>query len=57
MLEITSSWMTSPLIAGVIAAGMLYLVKTLIIYQVRPNHAAKRWVPVLIAMMVGSFTA
>lgn len=57
MIEITSSWMTSPLIAGVIAAGMLYLVKTLIIYQVDKITAAKRWVPVLIAMMVGSFAA
>ncbi|NKF32633.1 inorganic phosphate transporter, partial [Pseudomonas sp. BGM005] len=33
MLEITSSWITSPLIGGLIAAGLLYLVKTLIIYR------------------------
>ncbi|WP_112944588.1 MULTISPECIES: inorganic phosphate transporter [unclassified Rhizobium] len=57
LAEITSSWMTSPLIAGVIAAGMLYLVKTLIIYREDKITAAKRWVPVLIAIMVGGFTA
>jgi len=57
LAEITSSWMTSPLIAGVIAAGMLYLVKTLIIYREDKITSAKRWVPVLIAIMVGGFTA
>jgi PiT family inorganic phosphate transporter len=57
MAEITSSWVTSPLIAGVIAAGMLYFVKTTIIYRVDKIASAKRWVPVLIALMVGSFTA
>jgi PiT family inorganic phosphate transporter len=57
MIEITSSWVTSPLIGGVIAAGMLFLVKTFIIYREDKIAAATRWVPVLIALMVGSFTA
>ncbi|APO66549.1 phosphate ABC transporter permease protein [Rhizobium gallicum] len=55
MVEITSSWMTSPLIGGVIAAGLLYLVKTLIIYRDDKIAAARRWVPALIAMMTGGF--
>ncbi|ARM87156.1 phosphate ABC transporter permease protein [Rhizobium sp. CIAT894] len=57
MLEITSSWMTSPLIGGLIAAGLLYLVKTLIIYRDDKIAAAERWVPVLVAVMAGGFTA
>ncbi|TCU18974.1 inorganic phosphate transporter [Rhizobium sullae] len=57
MIEISSSWMTSPLIGGVIAAGLLFLVKTFIIYQDDKVAAARRWVPVLIAMMAGGFTA
>ena len=57
LLEITSSWITSPLIGGLIAAGLLYLVKTLIIYRDDKVAAAKRWVPVLVAAMAGGFTA
>jgi PiT family inorganic phosphate transporter len=57
MIEITSSWVTSPLIGGIIAAGMLFLVKTFIIYREDKIDAAKRWVPVLIAIMVGAFSA
>ncbi|MGO7751164.1 inorganic phosphate transporter [Rhizobium ruizarguesonis] len=57
MLEITSSWITSPLIGGLIAAGLLYLVKTLIIYRDDKVAAARRWVPVLVAVMAGGFMA
>ncbi|MBX4954717.1 inorganic phosphate transporter [Rhizobium lentis] len=57
MLEITSSWITSPLIGGLIAAGLLYLVKTLIIYRDDKVEAARRWVPVLVAVMAGGFMA
>ncbi|MGO7865389.1 inorganic phosphate transporter, partial [Rhizobium ruizarguesonis] len=57
MLEITSSWITSPLIGGLIAAGLLYLVKTLIIYREDKVAAAQRWVPVLVAVMAGGFMA
>ncbi|HWT56343.1 MAG TPA: inorganic phosphate transporter [Rhizobium sp.] len=57
MLEITSSWITSPLMGGLIAAGLLYLVKTLIIYRDDKIAAAQRWVPVLVAVMAGGFMA
>ncbi|MBY3388456.1 inorganic phosphate transporter [Rhizobium laguerreae] len=57
MLEITSSWITSPLLGGLIAAGLLYLVKTLIIYRDDKIAAAQRWVPVLVAVMAGGFMA
>ncbi|MBB3353358.1 PiT family inorganic phosphate transporter [Rhizobium sp. BK049] len=57
MFEITSSWITSPLLSGLIAAGLLYLVKTLIIYRDDKIAAARRWVPVLVATMAGGFMA
>jgi PiT family inorganic phosphate transporter len=57
MLEISASWMTSPLLGGLIAAGLLYLVKTFIIYREDKIGAARRWVPVMIAAMAGAFTA
>lgn len=57
MLEITASWITSPLIGGLVAAGLLYLVKTLIVYREDKIAAARQWVPVLIAIMAGSFMA
>ncbi len=57
MVEISSSWVTSPLIGGVIAAGLLFLVKTFVIYRDDKIAAARRWVPVLIAIMTGGFTA
>ncbi|MGR9169431.1 inorganic phosphate transporter [Rhizobium sp. KDH_Rht_773_N] len=57
MLEITVSWMTSPLFGGLIAAGLLYLVKTLIVYREDKIAAARRWVPVMIAAMAGGFMA
>ncbi|WP_434733496.1 inorganic phosphate transporter [Rhizobium sp. YTUHZ044] len=57
MFEIASSWITSPLLGGLIAAGLLYLVKTLIIYRDDKIAAARRWVPVLVATMAGAFMA
>ncbi|GAA3061316.1 inorganic phosphate transporter [Rhizobium viscosum] len=57
MLEITVSWVTSPLIGGLIAAGLLYLVKTLIVYREDKIAAARQWVPVMIAVMAGGFMA
>ncbi|UWM76127.1 inorganic phosphate transporter [Rhizobium sp. WSM4643] len=57
ILEITTSWITSPLIGGLIAAGLLYFVKTFIIYRDDKLAAARRWVPVLVAVMAGGFMA
>jgi PiT family inorganic phosphate transporter len=55
MAEISSSWVTSPIIGGVIAALLLFFVKSFVIYRDDKIEAAKRWVPVLIAMMAGGF--
>lgn len=54
---IAISWVVSPLIGGVIAAFFLYLIKSTILYRDDKIAAARRWVPVFIAVMAGSFTA
>jgi inorganic phosphate transporter, PiT family len=52
---ITASWIFSPLLGGVIAAAFLLLVKETIIYREDKIAAAKKWVPVLIGTMAGTF--
>lgn len=53
--SITVSWIVSPLIGGIFAAGCLAFIKTFIIYQDDKIAAARRWVPILVALMVGAF--
>jgi PiT family inorganic phosphate transporter len=57
MGAIVASWVVSPLAGGLIAAGFLFFIKSTIIYQDDKITAARRWVPVLIGIMAGSFTA
>lgn len=52
---ITTSWIVSPLLGGVIAALFLWFVKTVIIYQDDKIAAARTWVPVLVGVMTGAF--
>lgn len=54
---IVVSWTVSPILGGVIAALFLYFVKEFIIYREDKIGAAKTWVPVLVAIMAGSFAA
>ncbi|HRQ57875.1 MAG TPA: inorganic phosphate transporter [Azoarcus taiwanensis] len=53
--RIVMSWVVSPVMGGVIAAGLLYLIKRSITYQSDLVGAAKRWVPVLVAFMAAVF--
>jgi PiT family inorganic phosphate transporter len=55
--SIAASWVVSPLLGGFIAALLLALIKLTIIYRPDKIAAARRWVPLLIALMAGSFTA
>ena len=55
--SIAASWVISPLFGGVIAAAFLAFIKNFIVYQDDKLAAARRWVPVLIAVMAGAFTA
>jgi len=49
--QIAASWVISPIMGGIIAAGFLYLVKQRITYQADMRQAALKWVPILIALM------
>jgi PiT family inorganic phosphate transporter len=54
---IVVSWTVSPILGGVIAALFLYFIKETIIYRDDKIAAAKTWVPVLVAVMAGAFSA
>lgn len=55
MAGIAASWVISPVMGGIIAAGVLAFIKIAIIYREDKIAAARRWVPVLIAVMAGAF--
>lgn len=57
MSAIAASWVISPLLGGVIAAVFLAFIKTFIIYSDDKIAAARRWIPLLIAIMAGAFAA
>ncbi len=57
MGRIAASWVISPVLGGVIAAMFLALIKARIEYAEDKIGAARRWVPVLIAIMAGAFAA
>ncbi len=54
--RIAASWVISPLLGGAIAAAFLYVIKHRITYQADLMAAARRTVPLLIALMAWSFT-
>jgi len=53
---IVASWVISPAIGGAIAAGFLYFIKKKILYKDDMIAAAKKFVPILIAIMTWAFT-
>ncbi|MCE8508161.1 inorganic phosphate transporter [Ruegeria pomeroyi] len=55
MSAIIASWVISPVLGGVIAALFLALIKHRIQYQPDKIAAARRWVPILVAVMAGTF--
>ncbi len=55
MGNIAASWVISPLLGGLIAAGFLYLVKRSITYQPDMAEAARRMVPLLVGLMAWTF--
>ncbi|GGE61838.1 inorganic phosphate transporter [Actibacterium pelagium] len=52
---IAASWVISPVLGGLIAAGFLYLIKHSITYKKDVLTAANRMVPLLVAIMAMSF--
>lgn len=55
MGTIAASWVISPVLGGAIAAAFLAFIKARIIYRDDKIAAARTWVPVLIAIMSGTF--
>lgn len=56
MAKIAASWVISPVLGGVIAAAFLYLLKSTVMDKEDKIAAAKRWVPIVVAIMAGAFT-
>jgi len=56
MAKIAASWVISPVLGGVIAAGFLYLIKSTVLDKSDKIAAAKKWVPIVVAIMAGAFT-
>ena len=54
--SIALSWVISPVVGGIIAAGFLYTLKKLIFFRSDPIAQAQRVVPYMIAIMVWAFT-
>jgi len=56
MGKIAASWVISPVMGGIVAALFLWFIKAAILYREDKVAAAKRWVPVLVAIMVSAFS-
>lgn len=55
MGAIALSWVISPLMGGLIAAGMLFFIKQTIMYRPDMVEAAQKFVPWLVALMAWAF--
>lgn len=53
---IAASWVVSPLLGAVLAAACLALIKNRIMYREDKIAAARCWLPVLFALLAGTFT-
>jgi PiT family inorganic phosphate transporter len=56
MGTIAASWVISPVLGGVIAAAFLAFIKFKILYTENCVEAARKWVPILVGVMVSAFT-
>ncbi len=54
--KIVASWIISPLLGGAIAAIFLYVIKSQIVYKKDTLSAAKKMLPILVAIMAAAFT-
>ncbi|WP_273793715.1 inorganic phosphate transporter [Brucella anthropi] len=55
MAAIAASWVISPVMGAIIAAGFLWLIKARIVYRADKIAAARIWVPILVGLMAGTF--
>lgn len=56
MGTIAASWVISPMLGGLVAAGFLYLIKRTITYQPDMIAAGRRMAPLLVAIMAWAFS-
>ena len=56
MSKIAASWVISPVMGGIIAAGFLYTIKRTITYRTDKLAAARKMVPLFIGLMVWAFS-
>ncbi|MCK5110378.1 MAG: inorganic phosphate transporter [Arcobacteraceae bacterium] len=56
MGKIAASWIISPLLGGIVAAGFLYYIKRNIIFKDDMIENAKKFVPILIGIMSWAFS-
>jgi PiT family inorganic phosphate transporter len=55
MGKIAASWVISPVLGGVIAAIFLYAIKKTIVFKKDKVAAARKWVPIFVAIMSWAF--
>ncbi|OIP55706.1 MAG: inorganic phosphate transporter [Helicobacteraceae bacterium CG2_30_36_10] len=55
MGKIAASWVISPVLGGLIAAAFLFAIKKSIVFQEDKVLAAKKWVPLFVAIMAWAF--
>ena len=55
MAKIAASWVISPVLGGIIAAAFLFSIKKSIVFKEDKVAAAKKWVPVFVAIMSMAF--
>ncbi|RXJ68614.1 inorganic phosphate transporter [Halarcobacter ebronensis] len=56
MGKIAASWVISPIMGGIIAAAFLFFIKKKIMYKDDLKTSAKKFVPILIAIMTWAFS-
>ena len=54
--KIAASWVISPILGAIVAAGFMYFIKKQIIFKENKIEAAKKFVPILIAVMTWIFS-
>jgi len=55
MAKIAASWVISPVLGGVIAAAFLFAIKKSIVFKENKIEAAKKYVPIFVALMSWAF--
>jgi len=55
MAKIAASWVISPILGGIIAAGFLYSIKKTVVFKKDMTASAQKWVPIYVSIMTWAF--